>query len=429
MRRTIYPWIILFLLPVLAACGATSADEPDGGPPGTVVAVSDIEREPAPDLPGETIAALSQGNRQFAFDLFQALRAEEGNLFFSPYSISAALAMTYAGASGETAQQMAETLRFTLLNEELHAAFNALDQRLTAAEAAPDEERLRLEIANSLWAQEGFPFEESFVDLLARHYGAGLRLVDFVDDAAREQARQAINEWVEQQTEERIQELIAEGVLTPDTRLVLANAIYFLGKWVQPFADAGEQPFTLLTGEEVSVPMMSRRASMPFLQGDGFLALALDYQGGDARMILLVPEPGQYEAFESSLDDARFAEIVAGLQTAEGRLVMPKFEFEAEFLLNETLEEMGMPAPFDRAAADFSAMSADYGLDLYISAVIHKAFVTVDEEGTEAAAATAVVVEVESAPELHITIDRPFHFAIEDADTGSVLFLGRVLEP
>jgi serpin B len=429
MRRTIYPWIILFLLPVLAACGARSEDEPDAGPPGTAVAVSAIEREPAPDLPGETIAALSQGNRQFAFDLFQALRAEEGNLFFSPYSISAALAMTYAGASGETAQQMAETLRFTLPNEELHAAFNALDQRLTAAEAAPDEERLRLEIANSLWAQEGFPFEESFVDLLARHYGAGLRLVDFVDDAAREQARQAINEWVEQQTKERIQELIAEGVLTPDTRLVLANAIYFLGKWVQPFADAGEQPFTLLTGEEVSVPMMSRRASMPILQGDGFLALALDYQGGDARMILLVPEPGQYEAFESSLDDARFAEIVAGLQTAEGRLVMPKFEFEAEFLLNETLEEMGMPAPFDRAAADFSAMSADYGRDLYISAVIHKAFVAVDEEGTEAAAATAVVVEVESAPELHVTIDRPFLFAIEDADTGSVLFLGRVLEP
>jgi serpin B len=429
MHRTPLSWMILFLLLALAACGGPANDEPTAEPPGVPVTGSDVEREPAPDVPGESLASLTQGNRRFAFDLFQALRDEDGNLFFSPYSISAALAMTYAGASGETAQQMAGTLHFELPDEELHAAFNALDQRRAATDVPADEEPLRLEIANSLWAQEGFPFEQEFVDLLARHYGAGLRLVDFVDEAAREQARQAINDWVEQQTEDKIQELIAEGVLTPDTRLVLANAIYFLGKWVAPFAETGEQPFTLLSGEQVTVAMMSRRANTPYYEGDGFQALALDYQGGDARMILLVPDPGQYEAFETSLDEARFAEIVAALETTEARLVMPKFEFESEFQLNETLEEMGMPAPFDRAVADFSAMSAEFGRDLYISAVIHKAFVAVDEEGTEAAAATAVVIEVESAPELNITVDGPFLFAIHDEGTGSVLFLGRVLDP
>lgn len=445
---------LISLLILLAACQPATSTVPDSAdypagekagdettrPPATgaapvevPVAESGIDREREPQVTEEALAKLSAGNAQFAFDLFQALRSEEGNLFLSPYSISAALAMTHAGARGETAQQMAETLHFEHADEELHAAFNALDLHLTAGEPPAEEtESLRLEVANSLWAQEGFPMEQHFLDLLAQHYGAGLRLVDYVSESGREAARQAINSWVERQTEGKIQDLIAKDVLTENTRLVLANAIYFLGKWVEPFVEAGEQPFTLLSGEQVNAPTMSRHTGTAYARGDSYRALALDYKGSNARMILLVPDAGQYEAFEASLDQERFEEIIAGLEATDVELTMPKFEFESAFGLNQTLEEMGMPAPFDPQVADFSGMSAEYGRQLYISAVIHKAFVAVDEEGTEAAAATAVVVGDEAVaptPTISLTIDRPFLFAIQDAETGTVLFLGRVLDP
>lgn len=432
----LFIFLILSLsLIALAACQPQPAD-----PPAVPTTGSDANRELEPQVDDEALAQLSAGNSRFALDLFQTLRTEEGNLFFSPYSISVALAMTYAGAEGETAAQMADTLHFDLPDEALHPTFNALDLHLTPAEPPAEEgdegeeedERFRLAIANSLWAQDGFPLEQTFLDLLARHYGAGLRLVDFLSEDGREEARAAINAWVERQTEGKIQDLIPQGALTQDTRLVLANAIYFLGKWVEPFEEADEQPFTLPDGQQVDAPMMSRRADTAYAQGDGYQALALDYKETAARMILLVPDAGRYDDFEASLDQERFAQIVAGLESTDVDLTMPKFEFESDFELSETLEEMGMPAPFALGGADFSGISAEADRDLYISAVIHKAFVAVDEEGTEAAAATGVVVGITSAPPppaVSLTIDRPFLFAIQDAETGALLFLGRVLDP
>ena len=439
--------LITFLL-LAAACEPV---EPDAGPAGTdepqagggsegrarvatpwPVVASEVAREREPQVGEEALGALTAGNVAFAFELFDALRDEDGNLFFSPYSISAALAMTYAGARGETARQMAETLHFGLPEGELHPAFNALDLRLATGEPQPDEDALRLEVANSLWAQEGFPIAQPFLDLLARHHGAGLRLVDYTGEAGRESARAAINNWVARQTEDKIQDLIPVGALSQYTRLVLANAIYFLGKWVTPFAEVGEQPFTLLNGQEVAVPMMSRQETTPYARGDGYEVVALNYRGGPARMLLLVPDRGEYEAFEAALDQDRFDEIVGDLGRSTVSLTMPGFEFESDFVLNEMLAEMGMPAPFEPKLADFSGMSADNEPRLFISAVIHKAFVAVDEEGTEAAAATAVVMSAEEAPpepDARVTVDRPFLFAIQDGDTGTILFLGRVLDP
>lgn len=440
--HSLSPFMSLLLLHFLLlslSLIALAACQPEPAEPAAVpTAEAAAGRELEPQVGDEALAQLSAGNGRFALDIFQALRDEEGNLFFSPYSISAALAMTYAGAEGETAAQMAETLHFNLPDEELHAAFNALDLHLTPAEPPAedeeeeDDERFRLSVANSLWAQEGFPMEQTFLDLLGRHYGAGLRLVDFVSGDGREEAREAINAWVERQTEGKIQDLIAEGALTQDTRLVLANAIYFLGKWGVPFDEASERPFTLPDGEQVEAPMMSRRANTAYAEGDGYQALALEYKETAARMILLVPDAGRYDDFEASLDQERFEEIVAGLESTDVDLIMPKFEFESDFELSEKLEAMGMSAPFDPGGADFSGMSAEAGRDLYISAVIHKAFVAVDEEGTEAAAATAVIVATESEPAppaVSLIIDRPFLFAIQDAETGALLFFGRVLDP
>ncbi|MDX1665299.1 MAG: serpin family protein [Candidatus Promineifilaceae bacterium] len=451
MRSRTLPRIVLItLLFLLTACRLVEPDlessgtvEPQvngdsAGEAGEVVATpwpivaSEVVREREPQVSEEALVALTEGNVAFSFDIFDELRHKEGNLFFSPYSISMALAMTYAGARGETARQMAETLHFALPEGELHPAINALDLSLAPAELEGEGEALRLEVANSLWAQEGFPVAHPFLDLLARQYGAGLRLVDYTSEAGRETAREAINNWVARQTEDKIKELIPERTLSGYTRLVLANAIYFLGKWVAPFQEVGEQPFTLLNGQQVEVPMMAREETTPYARGDGYEVVALNYRGGPARMLVLVPDSGEYKAFEAALQQERFDEIVGSLERSYVSLTMPSFEFESDFVLNEVLEEMGMADPFKPELADFSGMSAKNEPGLYISAVIHKAFVAVDEEGTEAAAATAVVMGTEEEPpepDARVTVDRPFLFAIQDSDTGTLLFLGRVLDP
>jgi serpin B len=376
------------------------------------------------------MAELEAGNRAFSFDLYQTLRAEDGNLFFSPYSISAALAMTFAGARGNTEQQMAQALHYTLPQEQLHPAFNALDQSLVT-QVDEAEGKFTLSIANSLWGQEGFAFKQEYVDTLAKNYDAGLRLVDYKDDANREEARRAINDWVSEETQSKIEELIAEGVLDEMTRLVLANAIYFKGEWELPFLDGTrDAPFTLLDGSQVQVPTMSRRGQTSFAEGDGYQAVLLPYKGGRAAMLVLLPAEGQFASFEGSLDSQRMDGILAQMQAQDVMLFLPKFEFSSEYTLGDTLAAMGMPDAFDPGSADFSAMVDTSQVDenLFISQVVHKAFVAVDEIGTEAAAATGVVVGVTSMPR-EVRVERPFIFVIYDQETSTVLFVGRVLDP
>jgi len=382
----------------------------------------------APDATDAETAELVAGNSAFAFDLYHMLRQEgDGNLFYSPYSISLALAMTYAGARSETEGQMASTMHYTLPQERLHPAFNVLDTTLASVGGDEDEDAFQLNIANAIWGQEGYRFLPTFLDTLAENYGAGLRTLDFAKET--EAARKTINDWVSDQTKEKIQDLIPQGVLDADVRLVLTNAIYFNGKWVLPFEkkDTHDEPFTLLNGSTVRVPMMSQTTTFKYAEGDGYQAIELPYRDSNMAMLFVLPENGRFEEIEAAFSTESVAAITDSLAPQLVHLFVPKFTFESEFNLSQTLIEMGMPAAFGNA--DFSGMTGNR--DLFISDVLHKAFVAVDEEGTEAAAATAVIMKLGASPEESILmkLDHPFLFLIRDNSSGAILFVGRVLNP
>jgi serpin B len=394
---------------------------------------SDKERVTSPDVSSAEQASLVEGNTAFAFNLYQTLRAGDGNLFYSPYSISLALAMTYAGARGETEEQMAEALNFLLDQGNLHSAFNWLSAELAGrgdGAHGKDGEGFRLNIVNAIWGQKDYEFLPAFLDILAENYGAGLRILDFINET--EQSRLAINGWVSQQTEGRIRDLIPKGAVDELTRLVLTNAIYFNAAWKYPFQKQATTngPFYLLDGGQVTVPMMKQAESFGYASGDGYQAVELPYDGDELSMVILLPQAGQLETFEDGPQAQQVSDIIGDLQATRVALTMPKFEFESEFSLNGALAAMGMPDAFSPDYADFSGM--DGARDLYVSDVIHKAFVSVDEAGTEAAAATAVIVGTTSIPEepkVEVTLDHPFIFLIRDIETGSILFVGRVLNP
>ena len=374
---------------------------------------------------------LVDGNSAFAFDLYQAIREKGGNLFYSPYSISLALAMTYTGARNLTEQQMADTLRFALDQSKLHPAFNNLDLELASrgeGAGGKDEEGFRLNIVNEIWGQKDYEFRNEFLDVLAENYGAGLRLLDFIN--APEESHITINDWVSDQTEGRIEDLIPQGVIDAMTRLVLTNAIYFNAAWLNPFNEdiTDDGAFYLLDGVEVTVPMMMQTDSFGYAEGAGYQAVELPYDGRELSMVILLPDTGEFGEFEGSLDAELVDTVTNDLIYKEVALTMPKFEFESEFSLADTLAAMGMPVAFT-GAADFSGMTGNR--DLFIAEVLHKAFVSVDEAGTEAAAATAVVMNLTAAPgePFEVTLDRPFIFLIRDIETGAVLFVGRVVNP
>ncbi len=417
-KRVVEAVIFMALLaPVVAGCAQGEAQ--------AQIAQSNMKRDTLPSVARADLDALVGGNSAFSFDLYQALRESDGNLFFSPYSISAALAMTFAGARAETERQMAETLHFILPQERLHQGFNALDLELVGE----DQGEFKLHIANAIWGQTGYAFLTEFLDLLARNYGAGLRLLDF--ESEPEASRQVINNWVSDQTEEKIKNLIPQGGITPNTSLVLANAIYFDADWLYPFdkAKTRDGQFNTLDGGTVAVPMMAMTEpqTLSHAQSAGYQAIELIYKGREMSMVILVPDAGEFEAFEAGLNAERLEAMLEDLEPKQVALTMPKFTFESEFSLAQTLSEMGMPDAF--GAADFSGM--DGTRNLFIGEVFHKAFVSVDEVGTEAAAATAVIMERMSVPivDVELVIDRPFVFLIRDMSSGTILFVGRVVDP
>jgi len=422
MKKALISVLIVLLVLPLIAC-----DQPVGAE----LLMSDKPRETAPDVSEADLALLIEGNSAFAFELYQALREEEGNLFYSPHSISVALAMTYAGARNETAEQMASTLQFLLEQERLHPAFNWLDAELAKrGEGAQgqDGEGFRLNIVNAIWGQKDYSFLSTFLDVLAENYGAGLRILDFINET--EKSRLAINQWVSDQTEGRIEELIPQGAIDALTRLVLTNAIYFNAAWEYPFDEdmTADGPFFLLDGGQVTVPMMKQTESFGYAEGEGYQAVELLYDGCELSMVVLLPESGKFEAFEKTLNAQQVSDIINGLQPTEVALTMPKFEFDSEFSLKDTLAGMGMPIAFS-SSADFSGITGTPNLS--ITEVLHKAFVSVDEAGTEAAAATAVIVGETAVPgqPVEFTLDHPFVFLIRDIETGAILFVGRVLNP
>ena len=422
--------VIVLAMLVSVGCGPVSISLPNPAP-GSSLAESDKPQNLNPDASPEDLSELADGNVAFAFDLYRTLRSKDGNLFFSPHSISTALAMTYAGAAGDTARQMAATLHFTLPADRLHPALNAFALDLQArAEQDVEGTPFELRIANSLWGQDGFPFLAAFLDLLAENYGAGMRLVDYQTDP--EGARNAINDWVSDETHDRIKDLIPQGVIDAMTRLVLANAIYFKAGWLNPFEETatGPEPFHLLDGSAVEIPMMHQSESYEYVTGDGYKAIELPYRHGNTSMLILLPDEGQFEAVEAQLNAEMMMDLLARMTHGQVNLGLPKFTYESEFNLNQALIDLGMTDAFDPGRADFSGM--DGARDLYISDVLHKAFVSVDEQGTEAAAATAVIMELTSAPmgePITFTVDRPFIYLIRDQQSGTILFLGRVMNP
>ncbi len=383
------------------------------------------------DVPTADTAALVEGNSVFALALYHALQEAQGNLFYSPYSISQALAMTYAGAQGKTHQQMADVLHFTLPDSRLHATLNGLDVAL-AAEGGADNSNasFKLAVVNALWGQSGYSFQPDFLDLLAKYYGAGMHTLDFIKNP--EPSRLAINQWVSQQTNQRIQDLIASGAITPATRLVLTNAIYFKAAWQKEFDknQTSNGPFYPLDGSTVQVPMMQRMAMEGYVNENGVQVTELPYKNDQFSMFILMPDPGTFTQFEQSLDAPKLAALIKDVKPLELDLTLPKFKFSSDFSLGKTLTGMGMTDAFVPGVADFSGMDGGKG-QLFIQDVVHKAYIAVDEQGTEAAAATGVIVGSAAMPAqtAKLVVDHPFLFLILNRQSGAILFLGRVVNP
>jgi len=373
--------------------------------------------------------AVVSGNNAFALDLYAELRGADGNLFFSPFSISTALAMTHAGARGRTETQMAEALHFDLDQQRLHPAFKGLVEDLTAAQ---EKRGYQLSVANALWGQKGYRFLPEFLRLVRANYSGGFNQVDF--KGATEAARRTINRWVEEKTRDKIKDLIKPGILTPMTRLVLANAIYFKGDWASPFKKTRtrDAPFTLMSGDKIKAPMMHQTEEFGYMEGDGYQALELPYAGNDLSMIVFLPRKANgLPEFEKSATMKGLAKNRPRLRRRKVVVALPKFKMTSEFRLDDTLKSMGMGDAFSIRLADFSGMTGNK--ELYVGAVLHKAFVDVNEEGTEAAAATGVVMALKSMarprPIPVFRADHPFVFLIRDNRSNSILFLGRVMNP
>jgi serpin B len=373
-------------------------------------------------------AGIVKRNSAFAVDLFHRLRDKEGNLFLSPYSISTALALTSAGARGKTAEEMAAVLHFPAVGE-VHPALAALMHEVNSGGA---KKGYRLYSSNGLWGATGYAFRPEFLKVAKDDYGADLTNLDFATDA--DGARRTINARVEQDTQNKIRDLIAPGVLMPVTRLVLTNAIYFKGNWEQPFSKnrTKEETFRTAGGAKPKVPLMNRTARFGYSEWQDLQALELPYTGKELCLLVLLPKNDNLAGLEKTLTPDRIADISAKLSRQEVIVHLPRFKTTAEFELSKPLKDMGMSLAFsDRA--DFSGMTSSSEA-LMLSKVLHKAFVEINEEGTEAAAATAVIATPTAAPARPKAIpvfraDHPFIYLIRDTRNGSILFLGRLADP
>ena len=427
MRRTLTA--LLLVATLLAGCG----------PAGSVIsraasdlARSELPRQMDPAADADDVRLLAQANAAFALDLYAALRSQPGNLFFSPHSIAQALAMTYAGAAGETERQMREVLHYDLLADRVHPAWNALDLALASRAGdlgGQEGTGFSLHTANALWGQAGYEFRPEFLDTLAANYDAGMRLVDYV--AAAEEARRTINAWVSEETEGRIEHLIPEDALSEVTRLVLTNAIYFNASWQDPFRPdkTSDGKFFALDGEEVWVSMMRRQGHYRYVHSAGYRAIEIPYIGRELAMTVIVPDAGRFEAFQAGFDADQWQAIAASLDTS-------------------VLVDLALPS--SAASPSSRCVRRSGGRDhrrLFLrpgqlfrdgrhAGPVHLRGGAQGVRGRErggdgAAAATAVMVAAGGVPlqPVNMTIDRPFIYLIRDRDTGAVLFIGRVLNP
>jgi serpin B len=431
-HRIVY---LIFLSPFLSPCACTGTETDNPALPENVDFVrSEKAYLSSVEVPPPDLQALQNGNHAFTLDLYRQLAADAGddeNLFFSPYSVSTIMAMTRAGAEGDTARQIDEALHFDLPQEALHPAMNGLSRHL---DQVGNEGDMRLSTVNATWMQRGYPIEASYLDTLSQHYDNGVYQVDFEGDP--DATRRTINEWVGEQTDDLVDELLPEGSVGSNTALVLANTIYFSGLWEDEFDEERTEPapFTLLDGNQVSVPMMSRNHGYLFAITPDYRAAELSYRGSSLGMIFIQPNPGEFAEFEAELDGERLEEIIdevvgdwkPGDERPSLWLQVPRFSFDADADLKTALQGLGVADAFTEDA-DLSGISSEPP-PLYVDAAHHKAHVAIDEKGTVAAAASGeVLVPLSVSP--HIRLDRPFIFFIRDHDTGTVLFIGRLIRP
>lgn len=373
-----------------------------------------------------TTESLVGGNTAFALDLFQRLRQTPGNLFYSPFSISSTVAMALAGAHGETETEISKVLGFARAGSDVHAAFGKLVGEVTSSGNQHDNQ---LSLANALWAAKGHRLLQEYVSLLQSQYRAGVEELDFARDT--KSARKTINSWIEEKTSGHIKDLIPEGALSPQSRLVLTNAVYFKGTWASTFDDKITAPgqFTVSRDKRVSVPMMKQSSSFNYFETDTCQVLEMPYRGGTLSMVVILPRQQDGLAkLEASLNPRLLEELMAGLAQFEVDVSLPKFKMRSRFNLAGELKALGMAGAFSSPPADFSRMNGKK--DLFISEAVHEAFVDVTEKGTEAAAATALTFGVTlSMSRKQFKADHPFVFLIRDRRSKSVLFIGRVANP
>ncbi len=375
----------------------------------------------------DSFKTVANSSNEFAIDLYKRLsRNNDKNVFFSPISVSIALAMTYAGARGNTEKQMAEVFHFTLPQQQLHPAFSHLVAQIL--NPSPDK-KYELAIANALWGQKGYCFLPAFTELIKKNYDGAFFTVDFAGHT--EEARKKINAWIEKRTYDKIRDLLHRGDITNLTRLVLTNAIYFKGDWASKFETQNTKPMPFYTpsGKPVKVPMMYQEARFPYFENNSVQVLELPYAGNDLSMVIILPARKQsLKDFENKLTLKNIRYLAASARQKKVKVYFPRFELKTRYYLGKVLKDMGMPDAFSPMNADFSGITGNR--NLYIYKVIHQAFVKVNEEGTEASAATAVVMNLRSIVLSPVfKADHPFIFAIMHKKTGSILFMGRVLNP
>jgi serpin B len=373
-----------------------------------------------------TLAQRIERNNEFAFDLYREVLADRENLMVSPHSIATTFGMAYAGARGQTAQEIAQTLHFNYPPQGFHSRLMELNTILESRGSTVGPESFRLNIANSAWGRSGGVYLPAYLDTLSTCYGADLQYLDFVN--APEISRLTINNWAFDQTYGLISGLIPPGSITPLTVLVLANTIYFRASWLHQFDPTFTYPgtFKKLDGTEVTVQYMSGEERYPFQNGAGYIAMGLPYKGEECTMILILPDEGNFESFEASLTPAVVNTIISQFSAPMVRVTLPKFAFETAYDLMATLENMGINKAF-YPGADFSGIDGtDDGMP-WISFVAHKTMIGIDEYGTMAAAGTAMGFSLGMPAEFQAV--RPFIFIIRDDATGTILFLGRVLDP
>lgn len=438
MKQFIMGITILLLLALPACQMITEEKDLEPNTEDVVYIKSDLVRETSSTVDLNQIMTLAEDNAAFAFAINEQINQTLGkneNFVFSPLSLSLALSMTLSGADSTTEQGMLEALHLSIPEEKIYPSFNALllaiEQSQEMTKKGSEGSQFQINFANSIWGQAGYSFDTEFLDTLAKYYGAGVYNVDFRRNP--EAAINAINAWVEDETQEKIQDLIPSGAINELTRLVLANAIYFNGSWLYPFdaKNTSQQPFKLLDGPEVTVELMKLSGkSLAYDKGENFQAVSLPYLSTDFIMMIVLPDAGKFQEFENQFSPEALKTIINEMKFVKVDLSMPKFDFESTLNANNALKALGMEEAFDVEKADFSGITQED--ELMITDVLHKTTITVDEAGTEAAAASAVIVGVRSYnPEdpIVLVIDRPFQFFIMHKPTNAILFMGKVMQP